>query len=353
MSIKGIILFYGVILNLFPRQFRLEFGSEMQVVFSEALDEAAAEGRLILGQTLLRELLHLPGAALVQHLKLRTDLDAWQGRPSRGEILVALAIFILPTTYILLNALPGISSQMLWSFFVALLLAVFFAGFVKGLPRWSLPYLGLALSLLSFLFVFQWIADLLAPSMLSKLGPLPRDESTLIALQAFWAGMLWLCLLVLTAIALGILALLRRFRMLLGCIKQDWTLASYILYYGATLTIFLAYDQYRGRGAYALASALCLACGAWIYLHGSGIWQRILALVSGMSLAMFATILGRWPLDTRGEGVAWLLGFTPDSVRWPAVRWMVFDWGWALLIMLAPAALGFFSRKVARGLKRL
>jgi hypothetical protein len=347
MSIKGIILLYGVCLYLFPRRFRMEFGAEMQVVFSEALDGAAAQGRLSLGRTLLKELIHLPGAALLQHLKLKTDLDGWHGPPSRGEVLVALVIFILPISYILLNALPGVSAQLLGSFFVALFLAVFFAGLFKGLPRWSLPYLGLTLSFLSFLFVFQWVADLLAPTMLSKLGPLPQDESIWVMLQALWAGLLWLSLLAITAVALGILALLRRFHALLRCIRQDWTLASYILYYGATFTLFLAYEQYRDRGAFALASALCLACGAWIYLHGSGKWRRILALVSGMSLAMFATIFGRWPLDPGGDIAVWLLGFTPDSVRWPAVRWMVFDWGWALLVILAPAALGFFFKKRA------
>jgi hypothetical protein len=348
MSIKGFILLYGVFLHLFPRPFRAEFGEEMQFVFTEALNESAEDGWFPLARMMLRELLQLPSAAILQHLKLRTDLEAWQGPPSRGEVLVALVIFILPTTYIMVNTLPGVSSNLLWYLIGALLLAVFFAGLLKGLPRWSMPYLGLVLSLVSFVFVFQWIADLIAPTMLSKLGPFQSNESNWIMIQALWAGLLWLSLLALTAAALGLLALLRRFHQVLQCIKEDWTLASYVLYYGAALTLFLAYDQYRVQEAYTLASALCLACGAWIYLHGSGRWQRILALLSGMSLAMFATVLGRWPLDPGGEGVAWFLGLRPDVVRYPALRWTVFNWGWALIILLAPAVLGIFFRKRTR-----
>ena len=350
MNVNMFVLVYRVFLGLYPRRFRNEFGGEMQDVFSQSVDEAAGGGGLSLVITLLREFCHLPGEALRQHLKLRTDTAGWQGPPSRYEILIALVIFAVPSTYVLLSTLPNLSAYVLQSLIGAVFLAFLFAGLLKGFPRWSLPYLGLVLSLVSFLFIFQWIADLIAPSLMSKLGPMPQDESTRLVLQAFWAGLLWLSLLVLTALVLGILALLRRFHVLLHCIRQDWTLVSYTLYYGATLTLFLAYDQYMGEQPFALASALCLGCGAWLYLHGSGRWQRILALVSGLSLAMLAAAAGRWPVPPAQDWRAWLLGLSLGSMRWSQPHWTIFDWVWMLLIILAPAAINAFQKKVRRPL---
>jgi hypothetical protein len=349
MKTKGFVLFYSALLRLFPNPFRSEFRGEMQLVFEEALDDADQGGVLELARTMLKEYGQLICEALRQHLNRSISRAGWQGPPSRGEVLVALAIFLLPTVFIFMNAFPGLSSHLVWSFIGTVFLAVFFAGLLRGFPRWSLPYLGLALSLLSFVFVFQWIADLIAPLALSRFGLVARDETMQLLLQAFWAGLLWLSLLTLTALALGCLALLRRFRLLLGCIRQDWTLASYILYYGTTLTLFLAYDQHHSKPQFALASVLCLACGAWFYLRGDHPWQRILALTSGLSLAMLATLAARWPILSNGDWTHWSSVHLANADAWPAGGWTIFDWGWALLLLLAPALL----RTIGKGGKHL
>lgn len=347
-----IIWLYKALMLLYPRRFRTEFGPEMQMVFSEALGDAAVEGFTSQVRALLREFVNMPFEAIRQHLKIENNRFAWIGPASRGEVLVTLMFFILPTTYLFLNSYLGATANLIWILIGFVILAVIVTGFIKGFPRWSLPYLGLALSLVSFLFVFQWIADLVTVPMLSKFGPIPHDEGTRLLLQAFWAGLLWLSLLTFTLLVFGFLALVKRFDSLLDCIRKDWTLASYLLYYGATFTLFLAYDQYRGDRPFMFASAICLASGAWFYLHGSNAWQRILALLSGLSLAMLAAFAARWSFIPGSEAVTWPLVLVLDPRRWSSAIWTVFDWGWIFLILMAPVLLRLFKNDRRRTLLR-
>jgi hypothetical protein len=337
MGWNPFIQLYKALMLLYPRRFRAEFGTEMQYIFSQMIGEAFERGPLPALDTLVRELFHIPLEALRQHLRLNANRLAWMGPATRGEILIALMFFILPSTYIFINSYVNNSTVMVWGLIGLIIIALMVIGFLKGFPRWSLPYLGLGLAAVSFVFVFEWAADLVTPAMMGRFGPIPRDASTRLLLQAFWAGLLWLSLLTFTATVLGFLALVRRFRPLLQSIKNDWTLVSYILYYGATFTLFLAHDQYRVDQPFALASAICLACGAWFYLQGTQTRQRILALLSGFSLAMLAALAGRWSFIPGNGDTAWPLAILLDPVRWPVAIWSVFDWGWIILILILPA----------------
>ncbi len=337
MNSSMITHFYRTLLCLFPRRFRSDFGEEMQSVFAEVLFQAKSEGSSSLVKAVLLELGSLPGAALRQHLigiyNISRDsapqVAEWEGPPSRIEILMVLAVFALPAVNIWMNFALDVSIGLLAAFS----LAVFLAGLLRGFPRWSLPSLGLALSTGSFLFLYQWIADLVTPSIIATFGPFPRDESTLLVLQAFWAGLMWLCLFALTFLVLGCLALLRRFRSLLWRIRQDWTLASYILYSGAIFTLALTFDQYRFEKTYAVASMLCLTTGAWLYLRSPRQWQRTLSLLIGLSLAMVSATFSQWAILSMHDLFTWK---TPDSARWLEVRWTILEWVWMVVFILAP-----------------
>jgi len=352
MHLWGLNRLYSLLLRLYPPHFQAEFADEMEDVFEEAVAEAASRGWLALTQTFLAELTSLPGEALRQYLR-RPDSShrtGWEGPPSGKETLVALGIFGLPAVGILLNSAPDGSTGIMLACVGALLLTAFLAGLVMGFPRWSLPYLGLALSGISFTLVFQQAADLLTPSLLSRLGIIPQDKSTALLLQAMWAGMMWLSLFALTFLVIGLLSLLRRFRPLIDRIRQDWTLASFILYSGTVFTLLLAFDRYGIQESTTVTGTLCLATGAWLYLRSPRRWQRALALLAGLTLAMWTAIASQWSDTLILDWGAWLHGQPMISDRWTTAYQGIFEWGWMALAILAPALLKLFPQPGKRTL---
>lgn len=343
MVLKLLTQLYRTLLMLYPRHFRADFSEEMIAVNGAALGEAADRGWLALTKATLRELGSLPREALRQHLRSRSkpagaEASNWEGPPTRREMFVALGVFVLPAALILLNntSLSGAIQVILLVLAAAFGMALL-VGLARGFPRWSLPYLGLALSAASFLFVFQWVADLASPAVLARLGPGPWDESTRLVLQGLWAGLMWLSLFVILMVVLGVLALVRRFNDFLRRIYQDWTQVSYILYGGVLMALVLAFDDYRYEEPYAVASSLCLAAGALLYLRSPQRWQRGMALLSGLTLAMWIIALGKWLLVPSQDWEIWFAWHPPQTERWFAARRTLLEWVWMMLFLLAPA----------------
>jgi hypothetical protein len=330
---------YRIILRLYPVRFRAEFAEEMESVFEEAVSEAAQHGALAAMGRALAELASLPGAAFQLRQGSRPPALGWEGPPSAKETLVALGIFVLPAVNLFLDDEPLSSSGLIPLGIAALLVAAFITGLYRGFPRWSLPYLGLALSAINFIFVFQRAADWIVPSMLSHTGLEVADESSLLVVQALWAGMMWLSLFAITFLALCLLALLRRFRPMIARIRQDWTLVSYILYCGALFTLGFAFGGHRSERLYTLASSLCLLTGAWLYLRSARSWQRTLALLAGLSLAMWAAIASQWPVELVQDWGGWLQAQPLAQENWLATRQAILAWMWMVLTLLAPALL--------------
>ncbi len=166
-------------------------------------------------------------------------------------------------------------------------------------------------------------------------------QSTRLLLHAFWAGLMWFSLFGFTFIVLGVLSLARRFRLLLLNIWQDWTLASYILYSGAIFTLVITFDQYRYEKTYALASTLCLATGAWLYLRSARQWQRTLALLAGMTLAMGAIAASQWPAANLADWRQIFSRVPSGGERSFEAHRVLLDWVWMMLFLLAPVVLKF------------
>jgi len=336
MSLNICYQTYQLLLHLYPASFREEYGEEMLSIFQEAIDEARLLGGLAVWKVLAAELSSLPGAAIRYHfgdgsIKIKRTND-WEMPPNRREVLVALAVFMLPGSAILLNLPVELISISL----IGLLAGVLLTGLVRGFQRWSLPALGLGLSAFSFMYLFQWAADLVTPGMLANLGILPHDESTRLILHGFWAGLMWLSLFALTFLALGLLALVRKFRILIVRIRQDWTIASYILYSGAIFTLLLTFNQYRYEKSYAVASSLCLATGAWFYLRSRRWWQRTLSLLTGLTLATGSIAASQWPADSLASWRQILIWFPSGGERLFEIHRVLLDWGWMVLFLLAP-----------------
>ncbi len=346
MEQSWLIRLYRILLNLYPRRFNAEFADEMESVFADLLSEALTLPRQELVKFLLSELWHLPGEAIRQHFRRKAERptegqqDGWEGPATRTEMLVGLGIFILPAVAIWFKS--GLNITIGW--FAGLLTVLCFLGVYRGFPRWSLPYFGMALSAISFVFIFQWAADLVAPSIISHLGPAAHNEGTHLLLQAFWAGLMWLSLFVLAFVVFGVMALFRRFRSLLWRIRRDWTLVSYILYAGAMFMLALAFNQYRYEKPYAVASTFCLMTGAWLYLRSSKRWKRTLSLLVGLTLAMWTAAVGLW------SGGYWqslnnLQAWGPsENERWFEGFRAILAWGWMVVAISAPALLRFLPR---------
>lgn len=339
MNAKNYLRVFHSLLQLYPPDFRTEYGDEMLEVILDSIRGASTDGKFGQAGRVWREIKDLAVGAICLRFKGWQpgggNPAAWEGPPSRREMLVALSIFALPATSILLNLPINVSSGWL----AALLAGVFIAGLLRGFPRWSLPLLGLGLSAFSFTFIFQRLADFIAPGMLSELGLAPQDESTRLLLHAFWAGLMWFTLFAMTALTLGLLALVGRFRALIGRVWQDWTLASYILYSGALFTLVLTFGQYRYEKAHAFASTVCLATGALLYLLSTRPWQRTLSLLTGLTLAVCIAIAGQWPVGLHPDWRTLLLATSAGNETWFEIRRTILEWGWMILFLLAPGLL--------------
>ncbi len=335
MRSQDLIRAYRILLRLYPASMRSEFAEEMEAVFEQRLAEAAKRSKQAVLQMLLAEYVSVPGEALRARLGNHPLATTWEGPPTLKEMLVILGIFVLPAFNLSLQGASLESSGVMILLFATLLALAFTTGAARGFPRWSLPYLGMALSTISFIFIFQLAADWAAPTILDQAGLEGLDASSLLLLQALWAGLMWLSLFAITFLALGVLALLRRFHPMITYIRQDWTLVSYILYSGAVFTLGMTFNQYNNKRPYSLATSLCLATGAWLYLRSSNSWQRALALIAGLSLAMWVGISSQWPIQLiQGWG-----GWLQAHEQWVATRQVILAWMWMVLTLLAPALL--------------
>ncbi|MGD9092163.1 MAG: hypothetical protein PVF74_04920 [Anaerolineales bacterium] len=100
---------YSALLRFYPAEYRQEFAEEMQEVFSQASADASRSGSLSLVSLLINELLDLPVSALRVHRQIRSTrlVSTPAANPdaplelSRRELLVVLAVFLLPAMMIL------------------------------------------------------------------------------------------------------------------------------------------------------------------------------------------------------------------------------------------------------------
>jgi hypothetical protein len=73
MNLQCLRRLYGVLLWLYPKGYREEYGSELQTVFDLSLDEAMNGGWFEAVGVVLQELAGLPKAVIYQHLRERRN----------------------------------------------------------------------------------------------------------------------------------------------------------------------------------------------------------------------------------------------------------------------------------------
>ncbi|MEW5871493.1 MAG: hypothetical protein AB1894_19625 [Chloroflexota bacterium] len=318
----------------------------MREVFSEALQDALERSLSAAFWVFVGEVRDLPAAALHAHQSAKPLSRVRPGwKPlSIQETALALFAFLLPITLVGVNlGCSGLRS--VWVI-IALVLAfaILGVGLWRGLPRWSLPYLSLAISLAGYFVLFEWVADLVSPLLISRLTPGDWQGDELLLLQAFWAGFLWLGLFAFTFLVIGLLVLVRRFRSLYWRIRQDWTLASFILYGEAVLALIVLFDGYSRQEPYFIASFMLLAGGAWMYLRSPVPWQRVLSLVGALSFSMWVVAFSKWlPVTQRWSD--WFQSASLQVERSYEARRVLVEWGWLVLVLLLPTLFAMFPDK--------
>lgn len=337
---------YDALLRLYPRSFHSEFAEEMREVFAQAAGEACGKSALALGQLCLHELIGLPASIARAHRQARAIRQASGGRlhhanpleQSWRELLLALTVFLLPAVMILVNrvpsqvpapAMPRLEFPVVFLFLVVMIVI----GRLGGFPLWSLPYVGIVLVIAGYLYLFQWVAALITPSLISNFSAVPMDRSAYLLLEVVSTGMLWLMLFCLTLLVVALLAVFNRFQPLLKRVRHDWTQLSFILYGESVFALLLLFENHRFDVSYTIATLFFLVAGVWFYLRCAARWQRLLALLGGLTLAVGIVALGNWPGTTAGQWTSW------SQLRPSEIGRLLLSWIWMVVALLLPGLL--------------
>jgi hypothetical protein len=339
-------------LAFYPSEFRAEFDEEMQDVFATALTEGQHRGGERSWRLFWREIRGWPGSVLREHLRTRRREMASNGfveeKPlPRIELLAALIVFLLPLLIPLFGILAATGSSLpRWvdiSVLVLFLGAVLFAlglALIKGLPRWSLSYLGFVLMLGLILSRYDRIWGWIYPFFTQSFGP--RSYWSLpvrILYVAVFEFIFFFSILLSALILVNLLRLLPHTRGVWQRIRADWTQLSFLLYGGLVISILLMFDEYHHADVWRFMAWICLALGAWLYLRAKGRKQRILALICGATGAMWIVALAKWVLIPLQK---WPTGYPvapSEATRWVETGSAMIGWVWILIMLLAPALL--------------
>lgn len=328
-----LIQVYRHLLRLYPDDFLDEFGPEMVAVFSEALVEAQKKGSVPVLILFLRELRDLPPSLWREQRRrqdqrrifaMTNDINKpgyWQ--PATGlETAVTILPFVLFSILMSIKALVYarelVDISFAWDLSLYLVaLTGMGIGWVKGFPRWSLGYLGLAL-------IYSWWLHGLATFGFELFGyPIDRWQ---------WRG--WIALLAVALVATLITRSLAPLVDLAKSIWNDWSRLSFILYAALgwlTLGVINDGDPAALLALQVFCAALFIVLGVipFLYLHFP--WQRGLALQGAFNLAWLSAIAIGAAASGRAD-VAWpilaywfvvllvpgILGLAPPEYRSPS-----------------------------------
>jgi len=333
--------FYGLLLNLFPGEYREGYAEELQAVFYLSLDAAGKKGRWELIRVILWELFCLPGAIIFEHLRERRKTNMLRRfgshfnfvPDSRSETLAALAPFLLlgalPTLFSYfskLGLMPGWLSIIFTLFMLVSVVSLFVLGFIQAVPRWFIPHPGLPLPLLSVYGIFGLISGLIN-------FPNHLYGTSWFLGQLVFQGLLSAGMFLLIVLLLLVTGLIPGLRLFYRRLRADWTLLCFILYGMAPFALVFTFDYYINEEPYLILAFLILAAGGWFYLRSTVPWKRFLALIGGLALSMLSAAVGKaslysgpWP---RPQYFTWQTELMSTIIMWM----------WLAMIMLVPLAL--------------
>lgn len=336
---------FFLLLRLFPKTYREEYGDELQSVFNLSFDEAIRAGRLEVVLVVLRELISLPVAVIHEHLRERrkakmtreftSRFDFAPG--SRKEVLAAVAPFLfcgmVPILVSLLITETDILDQALGICMLVSMISALLVVFFKQVPRWFMPYLGLPLPLLSFFISIVWLDTWNRSSLLDF--AMPMFLWTFISYGYIWGMFVpLLVLLILFSAAVP------RYRPFYHRLRNDWTLLCFILYGATPFMAFLSFEGYHRTGPFRESIFLILAVGGWLYLRNDVPWKKFLTLIGAQTLSMFIAAVGQVVLFKYS---AYYFPYIDIRVAWwDFVHVSVAIWLGLVLLMFLPLVLNLF-----------
>jgi hypothetical protein len=276
---------YRCLLAFYPTGFRTEFEVEMKAVFTRALAERHAS----MVRLLWRELRDWPGVVWSAHhaerreIMIPTNSSRVQAAPAQQPVpasswrdawLAALA-FLFYLWYsaagVILSALSEplkLTKSMQGGLGGLSALAILIIEFIVvllcwrgGWPRWSLPYLGVVLSMLT---------------LLAQAG-IRNDGSLLI----FFAPLVFFLVFLLAALSMwwkGLRPLYQR-------LHSDWTLLGLVYFSCLPFVFLIAMNETRYEGEVDLVLFVILALGVFAYMRTTSLWSRVVVLPVAYILA--------------------------------------------------------------------
>ncbi len=282
---------YALLLQLYPRAFRDQFGREMSSVFEQALAAAAGQGAWAVAALCARELRDWPGAVSRQHSRAIQDhaqSRPWSATgtlpevtmstpsPSRwGAGLAAALPFLAFGLCCLISRLPGrpLDSSVMLLFLLFATVVGLGAGLARGFPRWAYAYLAWAI-------VSAW-------AMMSLGRPVLPSERLPASAYVPWGWLSWIPLGVTLAGAVLLARSWRPLRPIVVGLWHDWSLLSLGMYTLLSFA-FVLYDENHSPFllAFIAASTLVSAAGAWAYVQA----RRPLLGALGLAIASLALL---------------------------------------------------------------
>jgi hypothetical protein len=341
--------FYHLSLKLYPTEFRTNFSKEMKFVFSEAINEANDDLYKLL-VTFWREMRDWPRSIWQAYRETRKNGSTMENEIdtptslTKKESMIAMVPYILPAILAIMTVIfgyqPGFNRLMarFYLTIMAFITIVLIWGAIKGFPRWTIPFLGVAVTAIVMQEPSWRIWELFYHSVQQAIDYYTKTLQVRVLYSSLQVGFFWFCVVIGAVILVSLLAIWPRTRVLARSIRRDWTVFSYMLYGGVVFALEFVFEEYTHDEFWKIACWGCLALGAWFYLKGDSTCKRILSLVIGVSLTYWIAAVGKWhlvPAQTWGA----FHGYQYELYSWFEFWRALGEWGWVLIFMLAPALL--------------
>ena len=201
------------------------------------------------------------------------------------------------------------------------------AGWVRGFPRWSYPYVGYGL------LYALYLSSVSTPGLQLLGHTFARGEH--------WGWRAWLGIGAVAVLALLLTRSLRPLARLFTGAWRDWSRLSFALYGFLPLALWILYDEVHGPypAPFLIVASLYLAAGAVAYCRSSTPPARAPSLLAGLTTS-WLTITVALSAYWHGPRVPGRGPFHWSETAVPiALAWVV-----RVLILLTPLLLGLLRR---------
>jgi len=192
-------------------------------------------------------------------------------------------------------------------------------GWIKGFPRWSYPYVGVSLLI-----------------NLYRMNASTRGISFFgyeVFGRELWGWRSWIPLLIATIVALIISRSFRPVKRFFTNGWDDWTLFTLCMFGCMPMLVLVGFDEIDNLYTiyFTIGLNAVMILSAYVYMRGTRIWQRALALGVGIVIPVVVASLG--------STLYWL------ENGWVSIPGMIKASFSVVIVMFAPAFIGVLRYK--------